>query len=96
VVPPEFADNPDQYVTKVCEEMIPLAAKKKLADFVDVFCERGAFTLEQSEKIFAAARTHGLDARAHVGHSDGHRQPSRHSRPEPIDATKPFPQIIDK
>jgi hypothetical protein len=36
------------------------------------------------------------DARAHVGHSDGHRQPSRHSRPEPIDATKPFPQIIDK
>jgi len=36
------------------------------------------------------------DARAHVGHSDGHRQPSRHSRPEPIDATKPFPQIVDK
>ncbi len=67
VVPPEFADNPDQYVTKVCEEMIPLAAKKKLADFVDVFCERGAFTLEQSEKIFAAARTHGLGVRAHVG-----------------------------
>jgi imidazolonepropionase len=67
VVPPEFADNPDQYVSKVCEEMIPLAAEKKLADFVDVFCERGAFTLEQSEKIFAAARTHGLGVRAHVG-----------------------------
>jgi hypothetical protein len=36
------------------------------------------------------------DARAHVGHSDEHRQPSRHSRPEPIDATKPLPQVIDK
>ncbi len=67
VVPQEFAANPDQYVTKVCEEIIPLAAKKKLADFVDVFCERGAFTLEQAEKIFAAARTHGLGVRAHVG-----------------------------
>jgi len=66
VVPQEFADNPNQYVTKVCEEMIPLAAKKKLVDFVDVFCERGAFTLEQSEKIFAAACAHGLGVRAHV------------------------------
>jgi len=66
VVPQEFADKPDQYVSKVCEEMIPLAAEKKLADFVDVFCERGAFTLEQSEKIFAAARAHGLGVRAHV------------------------------
>jgi imidazolonepropionase len=67
VVPPEFAAKPDDYVTKVCDEIIPLVARKKLADYVDVFCERGAYTLEQSEKILGAARRHGLQTRAHVG-----------------------------
>jgi len=66
-VPAEFAGNPEEYVRKVCDEIIPLAAKKKLAQYVDVFCERGAFTLEQSERIFAAARANGLGTRAHVG-----------------------------
>jgi imidazolonepropionase len=66
VVPQEFAAHPDQYVAKVCEEMIPLVAKRKLATYVDVFCERGAFTLQQSEQILAAARRHGLETRAHV------------------------------
>jgi len=67
VVPAEFKGREEEYVAKVCEEIIPLATKKKLAQYVDVFCERGAFTLEQSEKIFAAARAHGLGVRAHVG-----------------------------
>lgn len=67
VVPAEFKGREEAYVKKVCEEIIPLAAKKKLAQYVDVFCERGAFTLEQSERIFAAARAHGLGVRAHVG-----------------------------
>jgi len=53
-------------VKKVCDEMIPLVAKKKLAKYVDVFCDRGAFTQEQSEKILAAARKHNLGTRAHV------------------------------
>jgi imidazolonepropionase len=66
VVPQEYKDKPDAYVRKVCEEIIPLVARKKLAKYVDVFCERGAFTLEQSEKILAAARKHKLDTRAHV------------------------------
>jgi imidazolonepropionase len=47
--------------------MIPLAAKNRLAQYVDVFCERGAFTLKQSERILAAARSNGLGTRAHVG-----------------------------
>jgi imidazolonepropionase len=67
VVPPEFAGREDEYVAKVCEEIIPLAAEKKLAQFVDAFCERSAFTLEQTHKIFFAARQHGLGTRAHVG-----------------------------
>lgn len=66
VVPPEFAGKADQYAQKVCEEVIPLVAKRKLAGYVDVFCERGAFTVEQSEKIIGAARASGLDARVHV------------------------------
>lgn len=67
VVPAEFAGREEAYVRKICDEIIPLTAKKKLAQYVDVFCERGAFTLEQSERIFAAARKHGLGTRAHVG-----------------------------
>jgi imidazolonepropionase len=66
VVPPEFKENPEGYVDLVCEEIIPLVARRKLAEYVDVFCERGAFTLEQSEKMMAAARAHGMDTRAHV------------------------------
>lgn len=66
VVPPEFRDKPENYVKEVAEKMIPQAAKKKLAVFVDVFCDRGAFTLEQSERIFEAAERHGLGVRAHM------------------------------
>jgi imidazolonepropionase len=66
VVPQEYAGKADEYVKKVCDEMIPLAAKKRLAKYVDVFCDRGAFTQEQSEKILSAAQKHGLGTRAHV------------------------------
>jgi len=67
VVPPEFRSDPDAYVKIVCEEMIPKVARAKLAQSVDVFCERGAFTASQSEKILDAAVRHGLKVRAHVG-----------------------------
>jgi imidazolonepropionase len=66
IVPPEFAGKDDEYVAEVCGKIIPRVARTGLAKFVDVFCERGAFTLEQSGKIFAAARAHGLGTRAHV------------------------------
>lgn len=66
VVPLEYAGRADEYVKQVCDELIPLVAKKKLAKYVDVFCDRGAFTQEQSEKILAAARKNNLGTRAHV------------------------------
>ncbi|HEX4427390.1 MAG TPA: imidazolonepropionase [Terriglobales bacterium] len=66
VVPKEFRDRPETYVDLVCDEMIPRVAKRTLAQFVDVFTERGAFTAEDTEKIFSAARKHGLGVRAHV------------------------------
>lgn len=66
VVPPEYQGKAEKYVDTICEEIIPLVAQRKLADSVDVFCERGAFTLAQSEKLLQAARRHGLATRAHV------------------------------
>jgi imidazolonepropionase len=66
VVPEEFQGRSQKYVEVVCEEMIPQAAKRKLARFVDVFCDRGAFTAEETKQIFAAAEQHGLNVRAHM------------------------------
>jgi imidazolonepropionase len=67
VVPKEFQGCSQKYVEIVCKEMIPRAARQKLAQFVDVFCDHGAFTPEETEQIFAAARAHGLRVRAHLG-----------------------------
>jgi len=75
VVPKEFQGCSQKYVEIVCKEMVPEAARRKLAQFVDVFCEKGAFTPEESEQIFAAAKAHGLHVRAHVGQLSETRLP---------------------
>jgi imidazolonepropionase len=67
VVPREFQGRSQHYVEAVCKEMIPQAAKRKLAQFVDVFCDHGAFTAMETEQIFTAAERHGLSVRAHMG-----------------------------
>jgi imidazolonepropionase len=67
VIPKEFKDCSQKYVESVCTTMIPQAAKRKFAQFVDVFCDRGAFSAEETRQIFEAARKHGLSVRAHVG-----------------------------
>jgi imidazolonepropionase len=67
VVPIEFQGCSQKYVEIVCKEMIPQAAKRKLAQFVDVFCDKGAFTPQETEQLFEAAKQHGLSVRAHMG-----------------------------
>ncbi|MFZ0798935.1 MAG: imidazolonepropionase [Terriglobales bacterium] len=67
VVPPEYRGRSQEYVDLVCSEMIPAVARRKLAQFVDVFRDRGAFTAEETAQIFAAAKKHNLAVRAHVG-----------------------------
>ncbi len=67
VVPKEFQGCSQKYVELVCKEMVPQAARRKLAQFVDVFCDRGAFTAAETEQIFEAAARHGLSVRAHMG-----------------------------
>jgi len=67
VVPKEFQGRSQKYVEIVCREMIPAAARRKLARFVDVFCDKGAFSAAETVQIFEAARRHGLEVRAHMG-----------------------------
>lgn len=65
--PPEFTGDPDKYVELLCMEILPQVARRKLADYVDVFCERVAFTPAQTERILRAAEGCGLRSRVHVG-----------------------------
>ncbi len=66
VIPGEFGARPQEYVRLVCDQMIPQVARRRLARFVDVFCDRGAFNEEDTLRIFAAAHKYGLATRAHV------------------------------
>ena len=66
VVPREFTGGPEKYCELVCQQMIPRAARRNLAAYVDVFCDQGAFSAEATEKIFTAASQNGLGVRAHV------------------------------
>jgi len=65
-IPPEFreGDRRDEYVKQVIEEQLPRCAP--LSDFVDIFCDRGAFTLEEARKILGAGKALGLTVRAHA------------------------------
>jgi imidazolonepropionase len=67
VVPKEYQGRSQAYVELVCKEMIPQAARQKLARFVDVFCDQGAFTAAETVQIFEAAEQQGLSVRAHMG-----------------------------
>jgi len=58
--------SPDEYLDLVITEMLPQVAAGKLAEFSDVFCERGYFNIEQSRKILSEAKKLGLNLRGHV------------------------------
>lgn len=64
--PYEFSKNKEAYVTLIIQEMLPLVAKENLADFVDVFCEKGYFNLKQTHKILKAANQFGIFPKIHV------------------------------
>jgi imidazolonepropionase len=64
VVPAEYSTRPDDYVALVCNEMIPACAPA--AKWVDVFCDRGAFDVDQSRAVLTAGMAHGLQPRVHA------------------------------
>ena len=65
-LPPEYAGRSDDYINLVCDEMLPAAHAEGLVDAVDVFIESIAFSVEQGERVFAAAQRLGLPIKAHV------------------------------
>lgn len=64
--PPEYKDAPDEYVRVVATQMIPQIAREGLAEFCDVFCDKGVFSVEQARNILVAGIEHGLRPKIHV------------------------------
>ena len=65
-VPPEFDGDADAYITHIVDTMLPELVRMGLVDAVDAFCERIGFSAAQTERVFAAARTHGLQVKLHA------------------------------
>lgn len=66
-LPPEYAGRSGEYIDLVCNEMMPALHAEGLIDAVDAFCERIAFTLEETERVFKAARSLGIPVKLHAG-----------------------------
>ncbi|MDD2180083.1 imidazolonepropionase [Acidovorax sp. D2M1] len=65
-LPPEYAGRSQDYIDLVCHEMLPALAAEGLVDAVDVFCERIAFTLAETEQVFQAAQKLGIPVKLHA------------------------------
>ena len=65
-LPKEYKDNKDGYMDLVINEMLPIVAKEGLADYVDIFCEEGYFTVEDTKNLLTAANKLGLQSKTHV------------------------------
>ena len=65
-LPKEFKDNKDGYMDLVINEMLPIVAKENLADYVDIFCEKGYFSVEDTKRLLKAANKYGIQAKTHV------------------------------
>ncbi len=65
-IPPEYKNKPDDYVELIISDMIPTISNENLAEFCDVFCEEGIFSIEQTRKILNAAKDHGMKTQIHI------------------------------
>jgi imidazolonepropionase len=69
-IPEEYKNRRESYVDLVINEMIPVVASEDLADYIDVFCDKGFFTVEDTERILMAGIKHGLIAKIHANELD--------------------------
>lgn len=69
-IPTEYKSNPEEYVNLIIHEMIPMVANEDLADFIDVFCDKGFFTVEQTDRILLTGMKHGMRAKIHANELD--------------------------
>jgi imidazolonepropionase len=65
-IPDEYRHRREKYIDLILNEMIPLVAERKLAEFCDIFCEEHVFNLKESEKILTAALDHGFKIKIHA------------------------------
>ncbi|HKJ78730.1 MAG TPA: imidazolonepropionase [Prolixibacteraceae bacterium] len=65
-IPVEFKNDRSKYIDMVTNEMLPQVAAEELADFIDVFCDRGFFSVEETDKILLAGMKHGLRPKIHA------------------------------
>ena len=65
-VPLQYKQNPDEYVDLIINEMIPMVAAEELADYIDVFCDKGFFTCEQTERMLMQGIKYGLRPKIHA------------------------------
>jgi imidazolonepropionase len=65
-IPPEFKGNKEGYVKHIIDEIIPAVVEEKLADFIDIFCEKGYFDNGDTKRILEAGQNAGLKAKYHV------------------------------
>ena len=65
-LPKEFIKNKTGYIDLIIEEMLPRIAKGNLADYIDVFCEKGYFSLKDTERILRAGQKYNLKSKIHV------------------------------
>jgi imidazolonepropionase len=68
----EYVGRQDQYVNLICNEMIPAVGREQLADYVDVFCDKGFFTAEQTARILTTAAKWGMKPKIHANELDAH------------------------
>jgi len=69
-VPAEYKGKQDEYVNSVINEMIPMVAFEDLADYIDVFCDKGFFTVEQTDRILMAGMKYGMRPKIHANELD--------------------------
>jgi imidazolonepropionase len=69
-IPEEYKSHKDKYVDIVINEMIPVITSENLADFIDVFCDNGFFSVEDTERILMAGMKYGLIAKIHANELD--------------------------
>ncbi len=69
-IPKNYVNKRDEYIDLIINEMIPVIASEDLADYIDVFCDRGFYTIEETEKILMAGMKYGLTAKIHANELD--------------------------
>lgn len=69
-IPTEFKNRREDFIQLIIEEMLPLVASENLAEYCDVFCERGFFTVDETDRILKAAAKLGIKAKVHANELD--------------------------